>query len=144
MYDQLFVAASTHATTPTLKIAGRVQIEAATLATRRAQAYLEIPATLARCQTAQDLFTAQVMFWQLAQRHYAEGLDHLATSIQSSNLGHVGAARTIVQPIVPPARVPDAADEATPATPFASSKRQAPSAQSSSTQTPPQRLRRTG
>lgn len=143
MYDQLFVAVSTQATTPTLKIAGRVQIETATLATRRAQAYMEIPATLARCQTAQDLLTAQVMFWQLAQRHYVEGLEHLATSLQSSNLTQAASARTIVQPVVPPARLTDAVVEAPLATPFASAKRQAPSAQSTSTQASPQRLRRT-
>jgi hypothetical protein len=131
MFDTLIVEASTQASTPTLKIAGRVQIEAAALATRRAQAYMEIPAILARCQTGQDLLTAQVMFWQQAQRHYVEGLGHLAAAIQSANGAVVAgtrpqSARTVVQPIVPPAREPTVTVERPTLPTFASTKQPAP------------------
>jgi hypothetical protein len=136
MFDTLLVEASTQAATPALKIAGRVQIEAAALATRRAQAYMEIPAILARCQTGQDLLTAQVMFWQRAQRQYAEGFEHLAASIQLANgnpavSGSPRSARTVVQPVVPPARETAITLERQPAPTFASAKKPAPTSNQS-------------
>jgi hypothetical protein len=133
MFDTHIVEASTQAATPALKIAGRVQIEAAALATRRAQAYMEIPAILARCQTGQDLLTAQVMFWQMAQRQYVEGLEHLAASIQSAGSSAMlssspRSVRTVVQPVVPPAREAAVSVECQPTLTFASTKQPAPTA----------------
>jgi hypothetical protein len=72
-----------------LMFGGRVQNEAIALASRRAQAYLELPQTVARCRSPQDLLTAQVMFWQIAQRHYAQGLE---TILGVSPLGAITAA----------------------------------------------------
>lgn len=133
MFDTQIAKASTQAATPALKIASRIQIEAAALATRRAQAYMEIPAILARCQTGQDLLTAQVMFWQMAQRHYVEGFEHLAASIQSASSSAIPSAspramRTVVQPIVPPARKPAVTVELQPTPTFANAKQPAPTA----------------
>lgn len=131
MIDPLIVELSTKAATPTVKIAGRVQIEATALATRRAQAYMEIPAILARCHSGQDLLTAQVMFWQQAQRQYAEGFEHLAASIQSAN-GAVASSvsprghRTVVQPVVPLAREPVVAPERPSAPTFTNAKPSGP------------------
>jgi hypothetical protein len=64
-----------------VSLPGRVQNEAVALASRRAQAYLELPHTLSRCRTPQDILTAHVMFWQIAQRQYAQGLESVVGSI---------------------------------------------------------------
>lgn len=46
------------------------QVELMTLATRRAQAYLEVPKTLGRCRSGQDLLEEQMRFWQVAGEQY--------------------------------------------------------------------------
>ncbi len=49
----------------------RANMELASLAGRRAQAYLELPNTVAQCRGLQDLFAAQARFWQTAFEDYA-------------------------------------------------------------------------
>ena len=55
-----------------LKSLARCQLEWFGLASRRTQAYLEIPSRLQRCRTPQDLFQEQCRFWQIAMEQYAE------------------------------------------------------------------------
>jgi hypothetical protein len=47
-------------------------IEVASLATRRAKAYLDLPAELAACRQPQDFAKVQMMFWQTCIKQYAE------------------------------------------------------------------------
>jgi hypothetical protein len=42
------------------------------LVSQRAQAYMELPTSVANCRTPQDLFEEQIRFWQTAFRQYAE------------------------------------------------------------------------
>ncbi len=63
---------STQAAEPMFKGAARCNFEMMSLAGRRARAYLELPATLSRCRSPQDLAGEQVRFWQTAAQHYAE------------------------------------------------------------------------
>lgn len=55
-----------------LKGFARVQLEMAGFASRRTQAYLELPSRLQQCRTPQDLFNEQARFWQTAFEQYAE------------------------------------------------------------------------
>jgi len=48
------------------------QAEMAGLISRRAQAYMQVPAQLARCRTAQDLLNEQMQFWTAAEAQYGE------------------------------------------------------------------------
>ena len=47
-------------------------LEVVSLLSRRARAYLEVPARAAACRTPQDVVNAQMVFWQHAARHYNE------------------------------------------------------------------------
>ena len=53
------------------------------LANRRAKAWLDIPASLARCKTPQDVFNEQLKFWQQMGQDYAEGTRQIATALTS-------------------------------------------------------------
>jgi hypothetical protein len=57
---------------PALKGIGRWNLEVFGLTTRRAQAWLEMPARLGRCKTPTDLLSEQVRFWQTAAADYAD------------------------------------------------------------------------
>ncbi len=57
---------------PMMKSAMRCQLEVGGLMSRRAQAYVSLPSTMARCRTPQDLFAEQAKFWQTAMEQYAE------------------------------------------------------------------------
>jgi hypothetical protein len=63
---------SAQAAEPVLKSAARCNFELLSLTGRRARAYLELPATLSRCRSPQDLAAEQVRFWQTAAQQYAE------------------------------------------------------------------------
>lgn len=54
------------------KFAARLQVDTLSLATRRAQAMMELSTTLSSCTSPDQLLTEQVRYWQLAQRQYAE------------------------------------------------------------------------
>lgn len=62
---------------PALKGAGRWSLELVGLTAKRAQAWLEIPARLAKCKTPADVFGEQMRFWQAAASDYAEGYHRL-------------------------------------------------------------------
>ena len=52
------------------KNAARAQLELMGLATRRAQAYMQVPTQLARCRTPQDFANEQMAFWRTAMEQY--------------------------------------------------------------------------
>jgi hypothetical protein len=62
-------AAIERATGATKNLA-RVQLELMGLATRRAQAYMQVPTQLARCRTPRDVADEQMAFWRTAMEHY--------------------------------------------------------------------------
>lgn len=53
------------------------QMEVATLASRRTQAYMTIPTRLARCRSRQDLVEEQLRFWQTAIEQYQESTSRI-------------------------------------------------------------------
>lgn len=57
---------------PVVRSAAQANLEAFGLASRRAQAYLEVPARLAQCRTPQDLLAEQMRFWQTAMAQYQD------------------------------------------------------------------------
>ena len=65
---------------PALKGVGRWNLELIGLATRRSQAWLEIPARLGQCKTPVDVFNEQMRFWQAAVADYADGSGRLAAA----------------------------------------------------------------
>lgn len=66
---------------PVMKGVARVQLEMIGLASRRTQAYLEIPSRLAQVRTPQDLFSEQMRFWQTAFQHYADSSRRVTTAM---------------------------------------------------------------
>src|SRR5262245_3033158 len=62
------------------KAVARCQLEAMGLASRRAQAYLDLPARIARCKTPQDLIREQSDFWRTALEQYAESAERIGTA----------------------------------------------------------------
>ncbi len=50
----------------------RTNLEGASLMSRRAMAYLELPARLATCRQPQDFATVQMAFWQTCMSQYQE------------------------------------------------------------------------
>ena len=73
-------------TAPSLwRMAAQMQIETVALISRRAQAYMELPQKLAYCHSPEDLLREQVCFWQIAQRHYMQGLDKSLSTLGSQS-----------------------------------------------------------
>jgi hypothetical protein len=60
------------------KAVARCQLEAMGLMSRRAQAYMDIPARIARCKTPQDLMNEQMAFWKAAAEQYTESSQRIA------------------------------------------------------------------
>jgi len=54
------------------KSAMQVNLELASLASRRAKAYLDLPARFAACRQPQDFGNLQISFWQTCLKQYAE------------------------------------------------------------------------
>ena len=65
---------------PTMRNVGRINLELMGLMTRRAQAWLQIPTSASHCKTPQDLFAAQLKFWQTATHDYLEGARRLSAT----------------------------------------------------------------
>lgn len=63
---------------PALNGLSRYNLELAGLAARRARAWFEIPATLGRCKTPQDVLGEQARFWQTAMAHYTQSWQRLS------------------------------------------------------------------
>ena len=66
---------------PALRGLARWNLEAFGFASRRAQAWFEIPARLGACRTPQDLVKEQMRFWQSATQDYMEGAQRLTTAL---------------------------------------------------------------
>ena len=62
---------------PAVNGLSRYNLEIAGLAARRARAWFEIPTTLGRCKTPQDLLGEQTKFWQTAYVQYTESWQRL-------------------------------------------------------------------
>jgi hypothetical protein len=54
------------------KAVSRCQLEMMSLASRRAQAYMELPACIGACRAPHDLIGEQANFWRTAATQYAE------------------------------------------------------------------------
>lgn len=67
---------------PALRNATRINLEIAGLAGNRARAYMDIPATLAKCRSPQELISAQMQFWQAANREYAATAQRIGEAMQ--------------------------------------------------------------
>jgi Phasin protein len=68
---------------PTLRNVGRINLELMGLMTRRAQAWLQVQASASQCKTPQELFAAQLKFWQTAAQDYNEGARRLSATFAS-------------------------------------------------------------
>lgn len=68
---------------PVMKGMARTQLELMSFASRRAQAYLEIPSRLAICRSPQDLMNEQMRFWQTAASQYSEATRRVMTAMSS-------------------------------------------------------------
>lgn len=72
--------ASARSLEPFYRGVARWQLEAVGLASRRAQAYLEIPSRLAHCRTPQDVLAEQSRFWQNAFEQYSESARRMSAA----------------------------------------------------------------
>jgi hypothetical protein len=68
---------------PLLKATARCQLEAISLASRRAQSYMELPARIGACRTPQDLAGEQLRFWQAAVAQYVESCGRMMESCRA-------------------------------------------------------------
>jgi len=87
-YFERLVASTEQATksvAPMMTSAARANMELASLAGRRAQAYLDVPNTLARCRGPQDLFAAQARFWQTALEDYSSCTRRIVAALSAHN-----------------------------------------------------------
>jgi hypothetical protein len=87
-YFERLVTSTEHATksvAPMVTGAARANMELASLAGRRAQAYLDIPNTLARCRGPQDLFASQAQFWQTAFEDYSACSRRIVAAMSAYN-----------------------------------------------------------
>lgn len=78
---------------PAFKGFARWQLEAMSLASLRAQAYVELPSRVAQCRTPQDLASAQMQFWQTAYQQYTDSAQRMLVAVT-----HVGASAPSAEP----------------------------------------------
>jgi hypothetical protein len=64
----------------------QVNIELATLASRRAKAYLDLPAQVASCRQPQDFGNIQISFWQTCMKQYAEATRRISRQMAEAQL----------------------------------------------------------
>jgi hypothetical protein len=76
--DALFKASE-----PTLRGVARVNLEWMTLATRRAQAWLDFPAVLGACRTPYEVLNQEVKFCQVAAEQYTVGSQRLFAALSA-------------------------------------------------------------
>jgi hypothetical protein len=76
---------------PFMKGLARTQLEVLGFANRRAQAYMQIPARAAQCRTPQDVFSAQMQFWQTAMSDYQESVGRVTNALASCALPNLAA-----------------------------------------------------
>ena len=88
-YFERLVASTEQATksvAPMVTGAARANMELASLAGRRAHAYLDLPNTLAQCRGPQDLFAAQARFWQAALEDYSTCNRRIVSALSAGNM----------------------------------------------------------
>ena len=68
---------------PMLKGIARAQLEMTSLLSRRAQAYMEIPARLGQCRGPHDLLNEQMRFWRIAMEDYADSTGRITSALSS-------------------------------------------------------------
>lgn len=68
---------------PAVNGLNRYNLEVAGLAARRARAWFDIPSSLGRCKTPQDLLGEQARFWQTAMVQYTESWQRLSAALGS-------------------------------------------------------------
>src|SRR5262245_6928086 len=86
---------------PLLTTVGRRNLELMGVATRRAQAWAEIPSRASQCRTPQDVAREQLLFWQTAFQDYTEGAQRLTAAlgaITGPALNTAWGSKTMVQP----------------------------------------------
>ena len=79
---------------PVAKAAMLANCEVASLMSKRARAYLDLPATIAACRTPQDLLEKQQLFWQQCARDYNQAASTLG-SIWSLTMPFTGVEETL-------------------------------------------------
>lgn len=87
-YFERLVASTEQATksvAPMMTSAARANMELASLAGRRTQAYLDLPNTVAQCRGPQDLFAAQARFWQVALEDYTTCSRRIVAALSAYN-----------------------------------------------------------
>lgn len=67
-----------------MKNVARYQLELWALASRRGQAYLELPGRIARCRTPQDFSREQARFLKTSMEQYAQATQRLNQSFQEA------------------------------------------------------------
>lgn len=68
---------------PFLKGLARTQLEMLGFFNRRAQAYMQFPASVAQCRTPQDLANAQSQFWRSAYEDYTQSVGRVTSALAS-------------------------------------------------------------
>jgi hypothetical protein len=76
---------ATRSVVPMMTGAARMNMELASLAGRRAQAYLNLPSVVAQCRGPQDLFAAQARFWQTLLEDYSACNRRIVAALSASN-----------------------------------------------------------
>lgn len=77
---------------PYTKALARAQLELMGLMSRRAQAYMEIPARLSRCRSPQDLTAEQMQFWRTEFDEYSSTVGRMTEAFASLMTPSFGAA----------------------------------------------------
>lgn len=68
---------------PSIKAMAYSGAELLSLASRRAQAYMELPARIGACRSPQELMAEQARFAQMAWAHYSECCTRMMTACQT-------------------------------------------------------------
>jgi hypothetical protein len=68
-------------------------LEGLSLMSQRAQAYLELPTSVANCRTPRDLVDEQTRFWQTALRQYGESSQR-ALNVWATSISLLGGVLT--------------------------------------------------
>jgi hypothetical protein len=79
-----------HSYDPMLKGIARAQLEMSGLMSRRAQAYLEIPARLSQCRGPHDLLNEQMRFWRIAMEEYSGSVGRITSALSSFAVPQMG------------------------------------------------------
>lgn len=79
---------------PVAKAAVLANCEVASLVSKRARAYLDLPATMASCRTPYEMFEKQQAFWQQCAKDYGKAANAMS-SVWSVTLPFTGFEETL-------------------------------------------------